>query len=510
MNSKRSFKRIIKQENGSGLVLTLMVLMVLSVLGAALATVTIGSYRSTANNRNYVSAYYVAEAGLNQAYEEIKTAVKDAYELNDDQEAYFTTINSFLNSKSGASVNDFKSQFGENPKAEIKIETTTGGNPREYKLISTGKIGQATREISKIFTVEYKNKNSGGTLPDFPDNAVALIKSKMDILSGNIIGDLYLETVNPKTINLGWGNYKKSSLYLKPEAVFSEMATLPNQWYKVDSEGPYPKVSNLEFDWNQLDRTIANFPEFKDYSVPSDITIYQAPNDPYNKDHHNLIENGNLYVTDDLVKTHFDNLLLEQNVSFKNITFTNEYPLNIDTNGRDIIISVNNLDISNGILNIIGSGKVSIHVKNRLTFGAGTQVNMNGTVDQLKIFYKGDNPLKMSGGQSLKGTLFNLKSDLTLTGGAKVDGIVISGGKNVSFDGGTYSNAFVMAPYANVSLDSGAKVTGSLVGETLKMDGGASLEYLNLPTDFEIELDTDNSDQNIDLITGDPSIEVND
>ncbi|MDZ7835806.1 MAG: pilus assembly PilX N-terminal domain-containing protein [Alkalibacterium sp.] len=62
----------IKNEEGSGLVLALMTLLVLSVLGASLGAVTVGSFKLGDVNRDDTSAYYIAEAGANMAYEEME------------------------------------------------------------------------------------------------------------------------------------------------------------------------------------------------------------------------------------------------------------------------------------------------------------------------------------------------------------------------------------------------------------------------------------------------------
>lgn len=66
---------IFKKEDGAGLVLALMVLMVLAVLGVAVAGVTIGSHKLGDISRDSNSAYYIAEAGANLAYDEIESGV---------------------------------------------------------------------------------------------------------------------------------------------------------------------------------------------------------------------------------------------------------------------------------------------------------------------------------------------------------------------------------------------------------------------------------------------------
>ena len=508
MNSKRSFKRIIKQENGSGLVLTLMVLMVLSVLGAALATVTIGSYRATANNRNYVSAYYVAEAGLNQAYEEIKTAVKDAYELNDNQEAYFTTINSFLNSKSGSSVNDFKSQFGENPKAEIKIETTTGGNPREYKLISTGKIGQATREISKIFTVEYKNKNSGGTLPDFPDNAAALVKSKIHMEgSGSITGNVYFDSTESHSIYLrGGAKINTGNTYVNKKANIAGIADVPKDWDYKKVNGPYFKKSNATIPWDSFDQYVESFPEFPVYPTLKDETV--------NDNHGNsfmIIKNGSFYHDNSILYSKQYTLDLTEDVFFKDFIMNTNTTLKIDTNGKDIDIVVNNFLDKQGSIEILGEGSITFYIKNdfELKSNSDSHLNINGKTEQLRILYGGVKDFKMSGG-IVNGYLFIKNSNIYINSQYGIKGLVLSGGNYIEHNGYAISDATVIAPKATYNFKSSGRINGFIVSNKIEASGSGEMRFQDNPYDINIFNTNTPPEDNTDLIISEPSIELSD
>lgn len=509
MDRIRSWVKILKRENGSGLVLTLMVLMVLSVLAASLATVTIGSYRLTAKNRSAVSAYYVAEASLNETYEEIKLLVNDTYQLDINQDTYFSMVETFINNTNGRKMTNFTKQFGENPTAQIQIKKISDGNPREYTLTSVGTIGNTTRTLTKNFSVGYKAKSSGGGLPSLIDGAAAIVKNRLDLLGGTVVGDLYIESTAPKSVNLSWGNFNQSSLMINSNADLNSMLTYPDN-YQLSEKGPFPKVDSTKFNWELLEKLISNFPDFGNYSVPSDMTIYQDSSNP-DGNRHKLIDKGSLYVNHWLLGNNAEKLTIDQNVSFKDIIFSSNYALNIDTKNKDIIILVDNLDITNGQLNIIGNGTITFQVKKKIILGAGSKVNINGATEQLKIYYSGTDPISLSGAQAINGSLFTEKSDLYFTGGAEFRGLLISGGKNITYDGGTYSNSHVFAPNADLKLTAGAKINGVLVGNTLNMSGGAQLLTSPLNDDFGFGIDDNENtaeEQNIDLITSEPPIET--
>lgn len=144
--------KYLREENGSGLVLTLMVLLVLSVLGISIGTLTIGSYRLGAANRDGTSAYYVAEAGAVAAYEAIQSDVLNAYAEYKTEESFYERVSTIMTSKNGPAGVTFRDQFGSTPTATIKIDpgtTTVPEGSRKYTISSTGEVNGKKRTVTK-------------------------------------------------------------------------------------------------------------------------------------------------------------------------------------------------------------------------------------------------------------------------------------------------------------------------------------------------------------------------
>ena len=97
-------KHLREDEKGSGLVLTLMVLLVLSVLGVSIGALTLGSYRLSDANRDDTSAYYVAEAGAVAAYESIQSQVLGAYESNATEGSFYDHVSTIVTLKRWSSL----------------------------------------------------------------------------------------------------------------------------------------------------------------------------------------------------------------------------------------------------------------------------------------------------------------------------------------------------------------------------------------------------------------------
>ena len=82
-------KRLMKNESGIALVFTLMVLVVLSVLGATIGTVAMANVNLTENERDYQAAYYIAEAEVNETYLKIEKTILETYENTQSKESFF-------------------------------------------------------------------------------------------------------------------------------------------------------------------------------------------------------------------------------------------------------------------------------------------------------------------------------------------------------------------------------------------------------------------------------------
>ena len=195
-------KHLREDEKGSGLVLTLMVLLVLSVLGVSIGTLTLGSYRLSDANRDDTSAYYVAEAGAVAAYEEIQSQVLSAYENNATEGSFYNNVSTIVTSKKGKSSVDFGEQFGSDPTAKI---TTAKKDSKTYTITSTGEVDGKKRTVTKQFTVTWVNKNtgSGGGLPTLPEKTALLVNTNMDLLGGTLKGDAYIQSIKNNAVKMG-------------------------------------------------------------------------------------------------------------------------------------------------------------------------------------------------------------------------------------------------------------------------------------------------------------------
>ncbi|GEK90602.1 PilX N-terminal domain-containing pilus assembly protein [Alkalibacterium kapii] len=250
-----SFKQLhsyIKNEEGSGLILALMTLLVLSVLGASLGAVTIGSFKLGDNTRDDSSAYYIAEAGANMAYEEMKAGVMAVYDKNLPENSFFNGedgVKGVRESIDGEGYT-FEEQSGEVPTATITVKEVSNANPREYVITSVGEVDGKTRTVKKPLTVSW----SEGDIPiEFPNESAIISKGDIELKNGvEIHGNIYLPSDksitkkgNPTIYGETFHDSKYDGLYDKLNGYILEDFKNPGDDTVVIDEGDYtvPKKS---------------------------------------------------------------------------------------------------------------------------------------------------------------------------------------------------------------------------------------------------------------------------
>lgn len=317
-----------KNEEGSGLVLSLMVLLVLSVLGSALGIITVGSHKLADINRDSISAYYVAEAGANIAYEELKQGVMDTYRVSETADFFYTNSAGFKGVIDKVSEKNYSEEFstqnGKQPIAEISIEGPMGsGDEREYIITSIGKIDGKTRVVDKVFELSYVPKNSGDTdlgIP-FPLNNAAIVFKEL----------LKVESVTGKALVIN-GNIIKH-----PEGDSPKSFIPTNGTVTIDADYP----------WSTWD----------DYTV--DVKKQIAIPQLIKPENFKKIE---AVQTDEIITVTEDSYL-------SNLIINNNNNLTIDTKGKNVDLLVDRMEIDNGTLDVIGGGTLRIfYGGNQITF----------------------------------------------------------------------------------------------------------------------------------------------
>lgn len=461
-------KQLREDEKGSGLVLTLMVLLVLSVLGVSIGTLALGSYRLSDANRDDASAYYVAEAGAVAAYETIQEEVLGAYENNATEGSFYHQVSAIVGAQNGQSPVDFGEQFGSEPVAMI---ATAQEDAKTYTLTSTGEVDGKTRTVTKQFTVNWVEKNTGGGggLPALPANAALLTQGGIEISNGTLQGDLYTHSVEPKSFQISGNPTFASATLFYPNALEDPEALLAYpSWYKS-----LPKLEPRAEAWD-----VGTYRALLNQISAPDITGKLPAK---NSGTHQVQDGqGNVKVTNHQAAGY--ELELASDVYIPEMTSNSNRSFSIDTGGANRTIVVDALDLG-GDVHFEGAGTLTIVVKNSFHINnGGISINADGAPSKVTIIYLGNAALDLGKIKLMNANLIVKNADAKANN-TSLNGVFLTGGSTVELSGGgTGSNLMLLAPNAAVSLTGSYAINGTVAAKTFAMGGGTSLSYQAIDT----------------------------
>ncbi|WP_058307235.1 pilus assembly PilX N-terminal domain-containing protein [Gracilibacillus massiliensis] len=466
-------------QKGIALVMVMMVLVILSLLGITILTVSAGHLSQTTKDRTFQSSYYIAEAGTNITAMEIQTAVESLYRTANNEATFFQQLEEEIIKEDYVIDNVFSEQYQATPKAIVSVYKTSDANPRSYRIESIGSVNNSNRTVTTNLFVKWQQ----GTSINLPDNLVAYTglfsSTNCNVPQARFVGGALLEgnygtaCVAPGAVEISGGaTLDGDALYIPlagDEAILNKAAN-------YDKEiPPFVKKDDL-LDADAIQKIFDNYPSIPTYTVPEDETV----GDQYNS--HPVVDNGNVNITN--YQANGYTLQLDRNRSFRDITLTGNRDLYIDTNGEDREITVENLNMNNGHIHLIGDGSLSIYINGAITFGSGSTINRDGSVNKLDLFLAGNNKqFSLAGSQKVNGHLFAEDADVTLTASGGFDGSIISGGNRVELSGGTYNETFILAPFADLYGTAGAKLNGTVISDTLNLSGGTYFSFQEISTD---------------------------
>lgn len=475
MNKKRSEWA---NEEGSALVLTLMIFLVLTVLATSISFLTVGSFRLSDINRDGTSAFYIAEAGAKKAYEEASQEVMNKYKDAPTMDAFYKSLAALFDEER---LFLFEKQFGDDATAKVSFTEIADSNPRTYTLTSTGSVGGKTRIVQKQFDVSWVDKGGSGGLPALPsEKTVLMTQGKTTITAGaKLEGDIHTSSKKPGSIIFSGGATFENTTLFYPNTANKDNLFV----YENNITGPKvePTANTINFDgYKKL---------IDDFDIPTGITT-TLPKETIIKNQyetHNVVdENGNLQINNYLVSEY--QLKLTKDVKIPTINITSGKKLTINTNGENRVILIDTLSSNGGKIEILGEGRVTLVITNTIQFNENSYINdqTNSDNNQLTIIYTGSTP-KFSGLIRIKANIIvKNKNSIIELGNSNINGIFLTDSEKVIFNGSHYGppahKLILIAPYALVDLSSSIAIEGSIIANTFEMSGGAQLTPTKIDT----------------------------
>ncbi|MGY4794588.1 pilus assembly PilX N-terminal domain-containing protein [Lysinibacillus fusiformis] len=506
---------VLKNENGYTFLLVFFTIILISVLGLSILKVSSNTLKTSAHERDDQSVYYIAEAGLNYgrehtrknfeiaeslatteyqtkkiAYEKkllpnppdfseiIKNKLKDlGYPTTDKDEGIPIELEKRF--RDDFKTPTFEDQFKHTPKASVLL-TLKNAASLQYIIESEGEFEgtsiNRTLQQSIAVKLNYSDDNEDiddGSSPNEGSNSGSnndghfvpneyTVQTKGDIIlngGGKINGNV--ASANG-TITLTGGASITGNIGISPDKLIVDNEGLHKHKDQITEHQDFP-TGNL----------LAPFPDDKMNNL-SQLSFPPNQVVTANSSKTNVINNGNFQATNWITDNYTLNLTGDTHFKEFKVAENNTITINVGDTDKDLYIE--NLNILQGHIKIIGTGKLNIYVKDSLYIKGS--FNDGGDVSQINFLYSGSKSLALTDETKLNGSLYAKDADLSFTGGVGVKGNIYSGGNNITFNGGFNSEGqHIIAPNADVKVVAGAHIKGAIVADRIIVDGGASITF---------------------------------
>jgi len=145
---------IINNRKGSALIVAILVLAVLMILSTTMVSISSSNFEMSHAERRYLSAYYVAEAGIRHQIEHMRTRFEEL------QRSGVSSADAFFSAFNGTGLTAapliLPNQLNDTARADIVMTTLPfTGNPRMYEFTSTATVGNLARRIRGSVTIRW-------------------------------------------------------------------------------------------------------------------------------------------------------------------------------------------------------------------------------------------------------------------------------------------------------------------------------------------------------------------
>lgn len=191
--TRKSIYDKINNKDGAALITVLVVFLTLVVIVTTATQAALANYKRAVSSSETDSVLYIAESGLNEAYE----ALKEFYKESDYDEFSSAFATGFINNyamKDNKSLNGLKviSDYGQimNQDASSEMSFTLlshSDSTSKFELKSKGYLGDETRTVKMSLDISHESVSTNYQ----PDAIVAF-----DFVSPNTISDIYIKYFN--------------------------------------------------------------------------------------------------------------------------------------------------------------------------------------------------------------------------------------------------------------------------------------------------------------------------
>ena len=423
-----------KKENGYVLVITMVAIIFVSLIGAALLRLAYSDYINTNFYVRHKKAYYIARSGAE--------AVKE-WIANNDASVLAGKTTDEIDLGSGS------------------YQVTVHKNDNIYTIESTGKVNDVKNSVG-VDVVKIDNPQIDHTV--FTDQGLFINNSNILKDKG---GGPPKDKNKKKSNNSGGGSSDGE------EEILTFGTNLPEVHENVVIDSDVLESSKVELSY-ELGYTysLPKFPEadFKDPSNDDVSDFYMGS------------------ISDDDTKRHdYDQMIIGSNTN-----------LTIDVSGdENLNIYINSLDLKgNIVVNTDGDGVVNLYIKDSLSITSQGKINAGEDTDNINIYhYNEDGNFNLSGKRTINANFYTQAKKIKFTGqGAYYGNLFAYNEADIDLTGnGGAEQSIIYAPKSNVKITGNSDFKGAIISNIATFTGNGTIkgdpENISLPKSFETKVE---------------------
>ncbi len=181
---------------------------------------------------------------------------------------------------------------------------------------------------------------------------------------------------------------------------------------------------------------------------------------------------------------------------YSSIELLSNKSITIDTGNEGDVLTllVDNLDVAQGHINLVGDGKLILKVNNTFSFGGSSTLNSSGLSKNVIMYYSGQDSLEFFGNTHYNGSIYTQTSGARFGGSTTIVGSVMVAGEQVYVsDGGTanLNDALLYAPNADLRLVGNASIEGRIIANSITGIGNSTIKFkpIDISDDFYWEIE---------------------
>jgi len=491
-------RRILSSNSGVALLTVVIIFMVLVILLGGVMHSSISNQRNSFVANHHTTALYSADSGINYMVAKFEKTVNDIFATYATNPGGLTATVFYANldalSTSNATYHlDFNPSLGEASFMDGQVISLgfDANGFKQYRVISTGKVVDATRTLEKTLKFKFNSGDGNG----FSIDKAILTKQSITLNNGVTVTSSLLNT----PANIGSYTQTSSSIILNG-TVDGQVYLLPNTNNNVvtnsgNSDGLNKTLQQDDFpvvDFTYI-RTLANSVRNENNKLPT-LTVGSQT----------LVDsNGNINKSNNNAYNNYTYVMPASPGTYKGY-YVPELVINGDSNfkirvDQDTVIVTDKLWF-NGFVEFVGNGTLTIYVKGTTTPATSTTVpfklptsnnspyTLGRTTDPQKLIIFVDT-IMMSGntnlsiytanGLKISGSFMFSNASIYFQNNSSMSGYLVTGGSTVSIsnNGSINTSALYYVPNGSLEISNNGILNGAVVARSFYANNNAQIVF---------------------------------